>query len=69
MKKKSPFPNCPREPSLYVTKFCPSTKGLPKNPFGLTCTKIAKRGLVQILPTYLPKFYLLPFPKTENPCF
>ena len=54
-----------------------SSKGLAKKPFGTPCIKIAKRGLVPNLPTYLPTqipptFYTEPtrlHPKTENPCF
>ena len=39
---------------MSVFRFPDPPWGRAKNPFGLTCTKIAKRGLVQILPTYLP---------------
>ena len=44
---------------LSLTQFpLPNTKGVPKNPCRYSCIKIAKRGLVLILPTYLPQFHL-----------
>ena len=53
----------------FPSSFSSQVKGVAKNPLGTNPTFSAKAG-VCTKSTYLPpKFYLPPFPKTENPCF